>query len=100
MDVNRTLAEATRRYLAAEITLPELADISASHVHLLPSLPLESLAGRLIGAIEQGLAFMNDDVATKDDLRRVLQSELSAPVAATDLCVVDYADSAAAAPTP
>ena len=60
MDVNRTLAEATRRYLAATITLPELADISASHVHLLPTLPLESLAGRLLGAIEQGLAFMND----------------------------------------
>ena len=42
---------------------------------------------------------MNDGVATKDDLRRVLQSELSAPVVATDLGTVDYADSAAA-PTP
>lgn len=100
MDVNRTLADATRRYLAVEITLPELADISASHVHLLPTLPLESLAGRLIGAIEQGLAFMNDGVATQDDLRRVLRSELAAPGTATDLGMVDYADSAAPAPTP
>ncbi len=76
MDTTQTLVDATRRYLAGTLSLPELADIEASLVHLWPQLPGEDLVSRLMGAIEQGLAFMDDGVGTADDLRATLEREL------------------------
>ena len=77
MDATQTLVDATRRYLAGDLTLPELADVEASLVHLWPRLPTDDIGSRLMGAIEQGLAFMDDGVGTEDDLRAALERELA-----------------------
>lgn len=78
MDTTQTLVDATRRYLAGALTLPELADTEASLVHLWPRLPTDNVGSRLMGAIEQGLAFMDDGVGTEADLRAALERELAA----------------------
>lgn len=77
MDATQTLVDATRRYLAGDLTLPELADIEASLVHLWPRLPADNIGSRLMGAIEQCLAFMDDGVGTEDDLMAELERELA-----------------------
>ena len=86
MDATQTLVDATRRYLAGDLTLPELANVEASLVHLWPRLPTDDIGSRLMGAIEQGLAFMDDGVGTEDDLRAALERELAiipSPLATT-----------------
>lgn len=77
MDATQKLVDATRRYLAGGLTLSELADVEASLVHLWPQLPAEDIGSLLMGAIEQGLAFMDDGVGTEDDLRAALERELA-----------------------
>ena len=76
MDSTRTLAAATRRYLAGEITLSELYDFECELIHQLVQLPSDHLETRLMGAIELELAHMDAGVSTEDDLRAALEAEL------------------------
>ena len=62
---------------SCDLTLPELADIEASLVHLWPRLPADTIGSRLMGVIEQGLAFIDDGAGTEDDLRAELERELA-----------------------
>ena len=75
MDSTRTLAAATRRYLAGEITLAKLYDIECALIHQLVQLPSDHLESRLMGAIKLELAHMDTGVSTEDDLRTVLAGE-------------------------
>ena len=81
MASTRTLAAATRRYLAGEITLAELYDIECALIHQLVQLPSEHLESRLMGTIELELAHMDAGVSTADDLRTALEAELQSPIA-------------------
>ncbi len=81
MDSTRTLAAATRRYLAGEITLAELYDIECERIHQLVQLPSDHLESRLMGAIELELAHMDTGVSTEDDLRIALEVELQSSIA-------------------
>ena len=80
MDSTRTLAAATRRYLAGEIALSELYDIECELIHQLVQLPSDHLESRLMGAIELELAHMDTGVSTEDDLRAALDVELQSSI--------------------
>ena len=81
MDSTRTLAAATRRYLAGEITLAKLYDIECALIHQLVQFPSDHLESRLMGAIELELAHMDTGVSTEDDLRTALEVELQSSIA-------------------
>ena len=93
MESIRTLAAATRCYLAGEITLAELYDIECELIHQLVQFPTDHLESRLMGAIELELAHMDAGVSTEDDLRAVLEAELQSSIA------VNGRSSAETAPT-
>lgn len=76
MDAPRTLAEATRRYLATDISLAELWDIGCALDDELLQLPVDHLERQLMAAIVQGITWMDDGLRTESDLREVLQTEL------------------------
>ena len=89
MDATQQLVDATRRYLDGALTLPELADVEASLVHLWPRLAHDGLVSRLMGTIEQGLAFMDDGVGTEGDLQAALKRELATTMVQTVQAPVD-----------
>ena len=91
MDSTRTLAAATRRYLAGEITLSELYDTECALIHQLVQLPSDHLESRLMGAIELELAHMDAGVSTEDDLRAVLEAELQSSIAVNGRPLVETA---------
>ena len=84
MDITEELSDATHRYLRGEIALAALADTSDRHVLALPSLAPSSLASRLIGAIEHGLAELDNGAITETDIKQDLQSELAPALAPAD----------------
>ena len=77
MDASQTLAETTRRYLAADISLAELWDDGCTLDHRFGQLPVNHLERRLMAAIVQGMTLMDDGIGTEDDLRRALRQELA-----------------------
>ena len=77
MDVDAILTEAVRRYLAADTDLVTMAMVSDEYIHLVPALPDESPASRLMVTIEHCFALMDDGLMTEDDLRRELRTELA-----------------------
>lgn len=89
MDSARTLAAATRRYLAGEITLAELYDIECELIHQLVEFPTDHLESRLMGAIELELAHMDTGVSTEDDLRAALEVELQSRITVNGRSVVE-----------
>ena len=91
MDSTRTLAAATRRYLAGEITLSELYDIECELIHQLAQLPSDHLEFRLMGAIELELAHMDAGVSTEDDLRAALEVELQSSSVVNQRPIVETA---------
>ena len=89
MDSARTLAAATRRYLAGEITLAKLYGIECELIHQLVRLPTDHLESRLMGAIELELAHMDTGVSTEDDLRAALEVELQSRITVNGRSVVE-----------
>ena len=65
MDASQTLAETTRRYLAADISLAELWDVGCTLDHRFGQLPVKHLERRLMVAIVQGMTLMDDGMAPK-----------------------------------